>query len=315
MRTKRATGSRLACGNGLRPDVWERFQRRFRIPAIVEFYASTEGNFSLFNIEGKPGAIGRIPRFLAHRSPVALVRIDPDTAEPLRGADGLCVACPDGQPGEALGKVARGRAEAGGVFEGYTDRAATGRKLLHDVFAPGDTWFRTGDLMRKDAAGFFHFVDRLGDTFRWKGENVSASEVEEALTACPGVMEAVVYGVMVPGADGRAGMAAIVASPDFSVEALREHLAAGLPDYAVPLFLRLAARIDATGTFKPKEAGIGAGGLRSRMHRRSDLCPGSGTGSLPAARSGAARPHPGRRSETLIAATRSCRRQRSARFR
>ena len=244
---------RLACGNGLRPDVWDRFQRRFEIPAIVEFYASTEGSFSLFNVEGKPGAIGRIPKFLAHRFPVSLVRIDPDTSEPVRGADGLCVSCPTGEAGEAIGKVARDRVGEGGVFEGYTDPAATSRKLLRDVFAPGDTWFRTGDLMRKDTAGFFAFVDRLGDTFRWKGENVAASEVEQALGAYPGVIEAAVYGVLVPGADGRAGMAAIVAGPDFSLDQLYGHLAARLPEYAIPLFLRFTSSIDTTATFKPRK--------------------------------------------------------------
>src|SRR5262249_59308320 len=117
------------------------------------------------------------------------------------------------EPGEALGPISDGRSNAGGRFEGYTGRTESERKILRDVFKPGDAWFRTGDLMRKDAAGFFYFVDRLGDTFRWKGENVSTSEVAEAITSFPGVADATVYGVAVPGADGRAGMAAVGAQP------------------------------------------------------------------------------------------------------
>src|SRR5262249_34503384 len=198
-----------ACGNGLRPDVWEPFKTRFHIPQILEFYAATEGNVTLFNLEGKPGAIGRIPPFLAHRSPTALVRIDPDSNEPIRDREGLCVRCTPKEPGEALGLISDGRSNAGGRFEGYTGKHESERKVLRDVFKPGDAWFRTGDLMRKDKSGFFYFVDRLGDTFRWKGENVSTTEVAEVLTGFPGITEASVYGVAICGHDGRAGMAAI----------------------------------------------------------------------------------------------------------
>jgi fatty-acyl-CoA synthase len=240
---------RLACGNGLAGDVWEKFQRRFRLPRILEFYAATEGSFSLYNCEGEPGAIGRIPPFLAHRFPVALVGFDPDAGEPVRGADGFCIRCAPGEVGEAIGEIG----ESAGRFEGYTDAQASERKVLRGVFADGDAWFRTGDLMRKDARGFFYFVDRIGDTFRWKGENVSTTEVAAAVAACSGVREAVVYGVRVPGADGRAGMAAIVAGPEFDLAKLREHLAARLPDYARPLFVRLRSDIAATATFKPKK--------------------------------------------------------------
>jgi fatty-acyl-CoA synthase len=166
---------RLACGNGLRPEVWEAFKTRFRIPRILEYYASTEGTFSLYNCEGKPGSIGRIPSFLSHRLPVALLRVAPDTSEPVRGADGFCEACATDEAGEAVGLMpAEGGARAG-RFEGYADAAASERKVLRDVFKPGDAWYRTGDLMRRDAAGFYYFVDRLGETFRWKGENVSTA--------------------------------------------------------------------------------------------------------------------------------------------
>jgi fatty-acyl-CoA synthase len=242
---------RLACGNGLRPEVWRAFQSRFRIPRILEYYASTEGNFSLYNCEGEPGAIGRIPPFLASRQGVSLVRFDVERGEPLRDASGRCVACEADEVGEAIGLIPAGGAQRAGRFEGYADRDATERKVLRDVFAPGDAWYRTGDLMRRDARGFFYFVDRVGETFRWKGENVSTAEVLSVLAAVPGVLEGVVYGVRVPGADGRAGMAALVVSPDFRLQAFQQQLDDGLPHYARPLFLRILPALPATGTFKP----------------------------------------------------------------
>jgi fatty-acyl-CoA synthase len=243
---------RLACGNGLRGDVWEDFQARFSIPQILEFYAATEGNFSLYNVEGRPGAIGRIPPLLAHRFPAAIVRIDAETSAPLRNADGLCSACAVGEAGEAIGRIGTAD-DAGGRFEGYTNAAETEKKILRDVFAKGDAWFRTGDLMKIDDGGFFHFVDRLGDTFRWKGENVATSEVNEAILECPGVIDAVTYGVQIAGADGRAGMAAIVADTNFDFAEFRDHVARRLPPYACPVFVRLSASLDSTETFKQKK--------------------------------------------------------------
>ncbi|HXP04389.1 MAG TPA: long-chain-acyl-CoA synthetase [Stellaceae bacterium] len=248
---------RLACGNGLRRDVWEAFQSRFGIPQILEFYAATEGSFSLYNAEGKPGAIGRIPSYLAHRFPVALVKFDVDTGAPARGPDGFCVRCAPDEPGEAIGKIAAGV----GRFEGYTDAEASAKKVLRNVFTEGDAWYRTGDLMRRDRAGFFYFVDRVGDTFRWKGENVSTGEVEEVIAACPGVAEVAVYGVAVPGAEGRAGMAAIVPGDGFDLAQLHRHLVDRLPDYARPVFLRLRDGIALTGTFKPQKQQLAAEGF------------------------------------------------------
>jgi fatty-acyl-CoA synthase len=246
---------RLCCGNGLRADVWQAFAARFRIPRILEFYAATEGSVSLYNVDGRPGAIGRVPGYLAHRFPVALIQVDPHTLEPLRDSNGLCIRCAADEPGEAIGPIG-GRAR----FDGYTDPAATARKLLTGVFAPGDRWFRTGDLMRRDAAGFYYFVDRLGDTFRWKGENVSTSEVEAVLTACPGVVQAVVYGVEIPGTEGRAGMAALVVTEAFTLPALRATAWPLLAPYARPLFIRLCTAIAATGTFKPLRAALARDG-------------------------------------------------------
>jgi fatty-acyl-CoA synthase len=241
---------RVACGNGLRPEVWKPFQERFRIPAILEYYAATEANFSLYNVEGEPGAIGRIPAFLAARLQTTLVRVDPDSGEPRRTTEGLCERCDVDEPGEALGLVPEGEGRSG-QFEGYTDGVASSKKILRDVLKPGDTWYRTGDLMRRDARGFYYFVDRLGDTYRWKGENVSTTEVLAALSHCRGVLEGVAYGVQVPGADGRAGMAALVVTADFDLAEFRREASSRLPDYARPVFLRLLPELAATATFKP----------------------------------------------------------------
>ncbi|HLZ05439.1 MAG TPA: long-chain-acyl-CoA synthetase [Bradyrhizobium sp.] len=243
---------RLACGNGLRGDIWEEFQARFAIPRILEFYAATEGNFSLYNVEGRVGAIGRIPSLLAHRFPAAIVKVEPESGASLRDADGLCIGCARGEVGEAIGRIGTAD-EGGGRFEGYTDRCETEKKILRDVFAKGDAWFRTGDMMRLDEQGFFHFVDRVGDSFRWKGENVATSEVNDAIREYEGVLDATTYGVEVPGTDGRAGMSAIVTREDFDFKAFADHLARRLPSYAHPLFIRVCAKLDATETFKQKK--------------------------------------------------------------
>ena len=241
---------RLCCGNGLAPDVWEAFKGRFRIPRILEFYASTEGNFSLYNCEGRAGAIGRIPPFLAHRLPVALVKVDVETAAPLRNAAGFCDRAAVNEVGEAIGQVLDPDLGPASRFEGYADPEASAQKVLHDVFASGDAWYRSGDLMRRDKRGFFSFVDRMGESYRWKGETVSSAEVGATLAGCSGVIQALVYGVAVPGAEGKAGMAALVVGADFDVSALREEVSARLPAYARPLFLRILPALEVTGSFK-----------------------------------------------------------------
>jgi len=243
---------RIACGNGLRPDIWEEFKKRFRIPLVLEFYAATEGNVMMFNFEGKTGAIGRLPWFIESRFPTALVRFDVEKEEPIRGADGFCtVAAPD-EIGEAIGKIVNDPEKPSGRFEGYARKEESERKILRDVFQKGDAWFRTGDLMRKDSNGYFYFVDRIGDTFRWKGENVSTTEVAEAFNKFSGITDTNVYGVHVPGHEGRAGMAAIVCQ-DCNLGELHRHLQALLPDYARPLFLRVRNNIEMTTTFKQKK--------------------------------------------------------------
>jgi fatty-acyl-CoA synthase len=244
---------RLCCGNGLRADIWEPFKKRFRIPHILEFYAATEGNISLFNVEGRPGAIGRTPPFIAHRSALALVKFDVARGLPLRDDHGRCLRCAPHETGEAIGRIAKARDDPGARFDGYTAAGETEKKILRDVFEPGDAWFRTGDLMRRDDGGFYYFVDRVGDTFRWKGENIATSEVAAAITSFPGILDANVYGVSIPGADGRAGMAEIVCADALDVAALREHLLARLPRYALPVLLRTRTEIDLTPTFKQRK--------------------------------------------------------------
>jgi fatty-acyl-CoA synthase len=248
--TEKSHRIRLACGNGLAPEVWDSFKNRFCIPQILEFYASTEGGVSLFNVQGKRGAIGHIPAYLAHRFSPALVLFDVEKGEPVRNEQGFCIRCAANQSGEAIGKLANDPASVGSRFEGYTNPEASARKILRDVFEPGDSWVRSGDLMRKDEQGYFYFVDRIGDTFRWKGENVATSEVSEAICAFPGVKHVNVYGVTIPAIEGRAGMAALVTVNKFSLAEFRRHLMSHLPPYARPLFLRIRRHMDLTGTFK-----------------------------------------------------------------
>jgi fatty-acyl-CoA synthase len=241
---------RLCCGNGLSAGVWDKFKQRFCIPRILEFYAATEGTFSLYNCEGKAGAIGRIPSYLAHRFPMALVKFDSDTGEPMRDENGFCIRCSSDEIGEAIGRIANNGSSAAGQFEGYSDPVASEQKLLRSVFAEGDVWFRTGDLMRRDKQGYFYFVDRVGDTFRWKGENVSTTELADIIAQCPSITQAVVYGVTIPGTEGRAGMVAAIVNDGFDIAAFRGYLVEHIPEYARPLFLRLVNRLEATATFK-----------------------------------------------------------------
>jgi fatty-acyl-CoA synthase len=184
---------------------------------------------------------------------VKIVRLDDERQHELRDARGFCIECSPGEPGEVIGKVVKDASMPGSRFEGYASAADTQRKLLLDAFEKGDVWFRTGDLMYRDKRGYFYFVDRIGDTYRWKGENVSTIEVERALGRFDGVLEANVYGVAVHGYDGRTGMAAIVARDDLDLTALRTHLAKQLPPYALPLFLRVRRDLDVTTTFKQKK--------------------------------------------------------------
>ncbi|MDX7952043.1 long-chain-acyl-CoA synthetase [Lichenihabitans sp. Uapishka_5] len=254
---------RLAFGNGLRPDVWEPFRARFRIPRIVEFYGATEGNSTIFNFDGTPGAVGRVPGWAEKKFPMRLIRFDVEAEMPVRDAEGRCIACGPDEPGELVGLIVNDPKRPANRFEGYADRRATETKILRDVFEPGDMYFRTGDLLRRDKLGYFFFIDRVGDTFRRKGENVATSEVSEHLTTFPGVREANVYGVPVPGLEGKVGMASLIVDDPagFDFAAFQRHCVQALADYARPVFVRLPRALDITGTFKQRKVGLVAEGF------------------------------------------------------
>jgi fatty-acyl-CoA synthase len=240
---------RVIMGNGLRPEIWPAFKARFKIPRIIEFYGATEGNVALVNLDGRIGSVGRIPNYMRKVLQTRLVLFDVEHEHPVRGADGFCIECKPGEVGEAIGKIDEER----GRFEGYSKGTDTEKKILRDVFEKGDAWFRTGDLLRRDDLGYFFFVDRIGDTFRWKGENVATSEVAEAISVFPGIQEANVYGVAVPGTDGRAGMASLVTAGPIDLDAFKAHLDKNLPAYARPIFLRMQGEMEVTGTFKHRK--------------------------------------------------------------
>ena len=250
---ERAHRLRLGFGNGLRPEVWAEFQQRFSVPRILEFYGSTEGNVSMFNFDGHAGAIGRVPPYLQRSFAVRLVKFDVETEMPVRDANGLCVLADLGEPGEAVGLI---KNDARHNYTGYADKAASEKKILRDVIEKGDAWFRTGDLMRQDKDGYFYFVDRIGDTFRWKGENVSTTEVAQVIARFKGVEEVNVYGVSVGKLDGRAGMAAITPGEGFELGNLRGFIARELPAYARPIFIRIQPAIETTGTFKYRKVDL-----------------------------------------------------------
>jgi fatty-acyl-CoA synthase len=252
---------RVIMGNGLRPEIWSAFKARFKIPHIIEFYGATEGNVALVNLDGKIGSVGRIPNYMRNVLKTRLVQFNIEKEEPIRGADGFCVESKPDEIGEAIGKIDQER----GRFEGYSKGADTEKKILRDVFEKGDAWFRTGDLLKRDANGYYFFIDRIGDTFRWKGENVATSEVAEAISIFPGVKEANVYGVKVPGADGRAGMAALVAGGALDLAKFKAHLEKNLAAYARPIFLRMQPEIEVTGTFKHRKVELVKEGYDPRI--------------------------------------------------
>ena len=243
-------------GNGLRPDIWEAFSDRFGIYNIREFYGATEGNTAFMNFENKVGSVGRYP-FKAMTN-ARIVRFDVDADDHVRGDDGFCIECDPDEVGEMVGRIPASDDSATGRFEGYTSKEATDKKILRNVFEEGDAYFRTGDLLRVDADGFFYFVDRIGDTFRWKGENVSTQEVAELVSSFRGLEMVNVYGVEVPGADGRAGMAALIFGQDdgFDGEDFYAHVEANLPSYAAPIFARVLAEQEITGTFKIRKVDL-----------------------------------------------------------
>ncbi len=251
---ERAHNIQWIIGNGLRPEVWTGFVSRFNIPHVIEFYGATEGNVSLINIDGPVGAVGRVPEYLKSKFNCDIIRYDVETDVNVRGSDGFCIRAEAEEVGELIGEIRTDDPRF--RFDGYETKEATQKKILRDVLKKGDAWFRTGDLMKRYALGYFYFMDRVGDTFRWKAENVATGEVAAALSEFPGITQANVYGVQVQGYDGRAGMASLVSETDPDLDALKSHLEDSLPHYARPVFLRLSKETDTTSTFKFKKTNL-----------------------------------------------------------
>ncbi|SOJ54276.1 Long-chain-fatty-acid--CoA ligase FadD17 [Mycobacterium simulans] len=242
--TDRAHKVRVICGNGLRPEIWEEFTTRFGIARVCEFYAASEGTSAFINIFNLPRTTGVSP------IPLAYVEYDPDTGEPLRDDDGRVRRVPAGEPGLLLSPVNRFQ-----PFDGYTDPAASEKKLVRNAFREGDCWFNTGDVMSPQGMGHAAFVDRLGDTFRWKGENVATTQVEAALASEAAIEESTVYGVEIPRTGGRAGMAAVKLrdGAEFDGKSLARRVYGQLPAYALPLFVRVVESLEHTTTFKSRK--------------------------------------------------------------
>ncbi len=245
--TDRKHKVRVICGNGLRPAIWDEFTERFGIARVCEFYGASEGNTAFVNVFNVPRSTGICP------TPVAFVEYDGDSGEPVRDDNGRVRKVRTGEPGLLLSKVSSLQ-----PFDGYTDKDETEKKLVRNAFREGDVWFNTGDLMRSQGFGHAAFTDRLGDTFRWKGENVATTEVEAAVSTDEQVEEATVFGVEVPGAGGRAGMAAIQLKEgkEFDGKSLANAAYDRLPGYAVPLFVRVVEELAHTSTFKSQKVDL-----------------------------------------------------------
>lgn len=238
---------RVITGNGLRPDIWKAFLDRFGIARVAEFYGATEGNSVTINLGYTVGSVGRMMKGMV------LARWDEQEQELVRGADGFLIEAAAGEQGLLLGRIRKGA-----EFDGYKDARASESKILRDAFETGDAYFNTGDLLRRDGRKNLFFVDRVGDTFRWKGENVSTTEVQESLSGWDPVDEVNVYGVSIDGMDGRAGMAALVLRKgvQFDAAEFMAHADSVLPAYARPVFVRLQQAIEITGTFKMKKGDL-----------------------------------------------------------
>jgi len=241
-------------GNGLRGEIWVDFVKRFGIKHIGEFYGSTEGNCGMANLDNQPGAVGFMPLWAPKALPITLIHTDEDTGQPIRDPKtGFVMKCKVNEAGELIGRIKRNNPLSD--FEGYADKSSTDGKILKNAFRNGDCWFRSGDVLVRDELGYFYFRDRKGDTFRWKGENCSTAEVESIISSITGLRGTVVFGVEVPHADGRAGMA-VISDPDGSLDLnqLAEGVSKSLPSYARPVFVRIInTEIDMTGTYKLKK--------------------------------------------------------------
>jgi fatty-acyl-CoA synthase len=257
-------GLRVMMGAGLGPDIWQAFQERFGVERILEGWSSTEANTSLINLDSVVGSCGRIPFPKLHNG--RLVRYDIEADRHPRSAEGWMIECEAGEVGEFIGMIPDLPDSGAGRFEGYTSAEATERKILRNVFAEGDAWYRSGDLLRRDEDDYYYFVDRIGDTYRWKSENVSTQEAAEAIGGFAGLEVANVYGVKVPGHEGRAGMAALVFGDTeaFDGRAFFDYTENRLPNYAAPVFVRLSRSADMTATFKLRKVDLQREGYDAR---------------------------------------------------
>ncbi|XP_050527097.1 long-chain fatty acid transport protein 4-like isoform X2 [Daktulosphaira vitifoliae] len=243
---------RIIFGNGLKPQIWKDFIARFNIPQVAEFYGSTEGNANIANIDNTFGAIGFVSRIIPSIYPISIIRVDPETCEPIRNANGLCMRCNPGEPGVIVGKIIESNPSR--QYLGYVNNKDSEKKIVRDVFDKGDAAFLSGDLLVSDEFGYLYFKDRTGDTFRWKGENVSTAEVEGVVSNIANYRDCVVYGVEVPNSEGRAGMAAIVDKDNtLDISSLSDGIKKLLPSYARPLFIRKLNEVELTGTYKLKK--------------------------------------------------------------
>ncbi|KAG8440549.1 hypothetical protein GDO86_006334 [Hymenochirus boettgeri] len=245
---------RMAIGNGLRTDVWSEFLRRFGDVHIYEFYASTEGNIGFVNYTNTVGSVGRLNYFHKKLNPYEFIKYDIEKDEPVRDSKGHCIKARKGQPGLLIGKIS-----SSAPFDGYAGNIAnTENKILRDVFRKGDIYFNTGDLLMVDQQNFIYFHDRVGDTFRWKGENVATTEVADILSLVNFIQEVNVYGVPVPNHEGRIGMAALrlFEGEELDGRKLYSHVRDFLPNYARPRFLRIQNAMEITGTFKQRKVGL-----------------------------------------------------------
>uniref|UniRef100_A0A673FXJ2 Very long-chain fatty acid transport protein n=1 Tax=Sinocyclocheilus rhinocerous TaxID=307959 RepID=A0A673FXJ2_9TELE len=255
---------RLAVGNGLRPSVWEAFMERFGVKQIGEFYGATECNCSIANMDGKVGACGFNSRILPNVYPIRLLKVNEETMELVRDKQGLCVTCRPGEPGLLVGRI--NQEDPLRRFDGYASQDATRKKIAYNVFKKNDSAYLSGDVLVMDELGYMYFRDRSGDTFRWKGENVSTTEVEGTLSSLLGQTDVAVFGVNVPGVEGKAGMAAIADSTgNFNCNSFLKEVQQALPPYARPIFLRISPCVDTTGTFKIQKTRLQREGYDPRL--------------------------------------------------
>ncbi|CAH8682298.1 unnamed protein product [Schistosoma rodhaini] len=264
---------RVAFGNGLRPQIWKAFQERFNVKQIGEFYGATESNANIANMDNKFGAVGYVSKILDGFYPCYIIKIDVNTKEPIRDpVTGLCILCEPNEPGHFVARI--GSNNPFRMFDGYVDSEASKKKIIRNVLHKGDLWFASGDLMCCDDLGYIYFIDRLGDTFRWHGENVSTAEVERVLDQAIGTLTGTVFGVSIPGTEGKAGMAAIAleglklnsTEEENLVHRINKEFTEHLPPYARPIFLRLCQNLAMTSTFKICKTEISSLGFDPTIH-------------------------------------------------